>query len=60
MTSETFPRAAAVALLRRRGQHDRADFVGRELPEHIDASRHRGLLTMLRVDPAELSGNTPA
>jgi hypothetical protein len=60
MTSETFSRAAAVALLRRRGQDDRADFVERELPEVIDPSRHRGLLTMLRLDPAELAEDTTA
>jgi hypothetical protein len=48
-------KAAVVSALRARGQHDRAVFVERELPDDIDTSRHGGLLAMLRLDPAELS-----
>jgi hypothetical protein len=51
----TIAKAVVVAVLRERGEHDRADFVDRELPERIDPSRHVGLLTMLRVDPAALA-----
>jgi hypothetical protein len=47
-------KAAVVAALRERGQHARADFVDRELPERIDTSRHGGLLATLRLDLAEL------
>jgi len=48
-------RTAVVAVLRERGQDDRAAFVERELPEQIESSRHTGLLSMLRLDPAELA-----
>ncbi|MDI6106077.1 hypothetical protein QLQ12_46730 [Actinoplanes sp. NEAU-A12] len=51
----TISKAVVIAVLRERGQHARADFVDRELPEHIDLSEHGGLLAMLRLDPAELS-----
>lgn len=56
----TISRAAVAAVLRDRGQHDRADFVERELPERIDPTRHRGLFAMLRLDPAELPESEPA
>ncbi|GGL16079.1 hypothetical protein [Mangrovihabitans endophyticus] len=52
----TIPKAAVLAVLRERGQHARADFVDRELPDHIDITRHAGLLATLRLDPAALSG----
>ncbi|MEU4419902.1 hypothetical protein AB0F81_04700 [Actinoplanes sp. NPDC024001] len=44
-----------LAVLRERGQHDRADFVDRELPERIDPQRHGGLLAMLRLDLGTLA-----
>ncbi|BBH65285.1 hypothetical protein ACTI_19700 [Actinoplanes sp. OR16] len=47
-------KATVVAALRERGQRIRADFVERELPDHIDTSRHGGLLAMLRLDPSTL------
>jgi hypothetical protein len=56
----TISRAVVVAALRERGQHDRADFVARELPDRIDPSRHRGLLAMLNLDVAELAGSDNA
>ncbi|HYN92722.1 MAG TPA: hypothetical protein VES42_02600 [Pilimelia sp.] len=43
-----------VAALRRREQHDRADWVERELPEQVDTARHAGLLATLRLEPADL------
>jgi hypothetical protein len=43
-----------VALLRRRGQDTRADWVERELPEVVDTTRHGGLLATLGIDPARL------
>lgn len=52
-------KAVVIALLRQRGQHARADFVDRELPEQIDSTWHRGLLTTLHIDLAELTGETP-
>lgn len=48
-------KAAVVSALRERGQHARADFVDRELPERVDTSRHGGLLATLRLDLAELA-----
>lgn len=48
-------KAAVVSALCERGQHARAAFVDRELPESIDTSRHGGLLAMLHLDPAELT-----
>ncbi len=48
-------KATVLAALRERGQHDRADFVDRELPDRIDLNRHGGLLAMLRLDQATLT-----
>ena len=44
-----------IAILRKRGQDARADFVDRELPERIDSVRHGGLLATLHLDLAELA-----
>ncbi|SCL36117.1 hypothetical protein GA0070624_5463 [Micromonospora rhizosphaerae] len=52
----TIARHAIVSALRRRGQHTRADWVERELPEQVDTTRHAGLLATLRLDPTELAG----
>jgi hypothetical protein len=51
----TISKAAVIAVLRERGQHARADFVDRELPERIDPLRHGGLLATLHLDPATLA-----
>jgi len=56
----TISKAVVIAVLRERGQHDRADFVDRELPENIDPARHGGLLATLHIDPAELDAAQPA
>ncbi|GAA4588946.1 hypothetical protein GCM10023107_11120 [Actinoplanes octamycinicus] len=53
-------KAAVLAALRERGQHNRADFVDRELPDRIDLNRHGGLLAMLRLDPATLTDDPSA
>lgn len=44
-----------IALLRKRGQDARADFVARELPDRIDTDRHGSLLRTLRLDLADLA-----
>jgi hypothetical protein len=44
-----------IAVLRKRGQNARADFVDRELPDQIDTDQHGGLLATLHLNPAELS-----
>lgn len=54
----TVARHTIVTALRRRGQHTRADWVERELPEQVDTTRHAGLLATLRLDPAELGEPT--
>ncbi|HEY0530594.1 MAG TPA: hypothetical protein VGD29_03240 [Actinoplanes sp.] len=46
---------AVLTALRDRGQHVRADFVDRELPERVDTIRHGGLLAMLHLDLTEFT-----
>lgn len=46
---------AVIAVLRERGQHGRADFVDRELPDLIDSDQHVGLLATLHLDLAEFA-----
>ena len=41
--------------LRRRGQHHRAEWVDRELPDRVDTVRNSGLLATLNLDPAEFA-----
>ncbi|MET0425875.1 MAG: hypothetical protein ABW046_18540 [Actinoplanes sp.] len=48
-------KAVVLAVLRERGQHDRAIFVDRELPDIIDPARHGGLLATLHIDAADLA-----
>ena len=48
-------KAAVLAVLRERGQHARADFVDRELPESIDPQQHGGLLSTLNLDLVKLA-----
>ncbi|MCG5447192.1 hypothetical protein NIE79_005932 [Micromonospora sp. NIE79] len=43
-----------VTALRDRGQQARADWVERELPEHVDPAKHSGLLATLNLNPADL------
>ena len=49
------PKDLIVAELKRRGQHMRADFVSRQLPDQVDSNKHGGLLATLHVDLAELA-----
>ncbi|MEU4558882.1 hypothetical protein AB0F72_10855 [Actinoplanes sp. NPDC023936] len=51
----TISKAAVIAALRERGQHARAQFVDRELPDRIDPAQHGGLLAMLHLDPMALA-----
>lgn len=41
--------------LRRRGQHQRAEWLDKEMPDRIDTVRNSGLLSMLNLDPAEFA-----
>ena len=51
----TISKAVVLAALRERGQHARAEFVDRELPDNIDPQQHGGLLAMLHLDLTELA-----
>ena len=44
-----------VEWLRGRGQHARADWVNRTLPDRVDTVRNSGLLATLGLDPADLT-----
>lgn len=48
-------KAEIVEVLRSRGLHDRADWVDRELPSHVDTDRNSSLLRMLQIDPATIA-----
>ncbi|WP_326556870.1 hypothetical protein [Micromonospora sp. NBC_01796] len=41
--------------LRRRGQHHRAEWLDKEMPDRIDTVRNSGLLSTLNLDPAEFA-----
>lgn len=49
-----------VDALRRRGQHDRADWVDRQLPDRVDTLRNASLLATLDLDPTDLADEPPA
>ncbi|WP_446215018.1 hypothetical protein [Micromonospora sp. IBHARD004] len=48
-----------IDVLRARGQHVRADWIRRELPDEVDVGKHAGLLATLNLDPADLA-ETPS
>ncbi|WP_173160387.1 hypothetical protein [Phytohabitans suffuscus] len=43
-----------IEVLRSRGQHERADWVDRELPEVVDTNKNSSLLRMLQIDPTTI------
>lgn len=43
-----------------RGEHLRAGWVDRELPESVDTNQHGGLLALLHLDPARLDSGPPS
>jgi hypothetical protein len=47
-------KAEIVAVLRSRGQNDRADWADRELPQLVDTYANGSLLRMLHIDPDAL------
>ncbi|MEW2142244.1 hypothetical protein AB0869_05415 [Micromonospora vinacea] len=53
-------RERIVTALRDRGQQARADWVERELPEHVDPAKHSGLLATLNLNPADLVDASPS
>jgi hypothetical protein len=50
----TIAKNVIIAKLRERGQHQRADFVDRQLPDDVDPAKHGGLLATLHIDFDEL------
>jgi hypothetical protein len=50
----TIPKSVIIAKLRERGQHQRADFVDRQLPDDVDPAKHGGLLATLNLNLDEL------
>lgn len=48
-------KSKVLALLRSRGQNDRADWVDRTMPDEIDTAKNSGLLNLLKLDVADLT-----
>lgn len=48
-----------VEVLRHRGQHDRAEWVDRELPDLIDSTKNAGILATLGLKPADVADPMP-
>ena len=42
-------------ILRDRGQHARAEWVDRQLPQRVDLEKNAGLLATLHISPSELT-----
>lgn len=51
----TIRRTRLVEALRRRGLHERAEWVERAMPEDIDVHRNASLFDMLGIQPETLS-----
>ena len=50
------PKDKILELLRQRGDHDKADEAGKELPDQVDTDRDSGLLSKFGIDPKDLLG----
>jgi hypothetical protein len=50
------PKAKIIALLRDRGDDQKADRANQELPDTVDTDEHRDLLDRLGIDPGSLLG----
>jgi hypothetical protein len=46
-------------ILRDRGQHARAEWVDRQLPERVDLDKNAGLLATLHISPSDLADPHP-
>jgi hypothetical protein len=51
----TVAKSKILAILRSRGQNDRADWVDRTMPDEIDTAKNSGLLNLLKLEPADLA-----
>jgi hypothetical protein len=50
----THQKADVVEHLRKEGHHDKADRAEKELPEHVDRNKDKGLLDKLGIDDSVL------
>lgn len=55
----TINRSAIVAILRKRNQGARADWIEHTLPAIVDIRQHTRLLAMLNINPADLENQRP-
>jgi len=53
------PKEQILELLRKRGDHDKADQAQSELPDMVDTEQHSDLLGKLGLDPQDLIGKLP-
>ncbi len=51
------PKDKILALLKERGEGEKADQADQELPDQVDPERDSGLLEKLGIDPKDLLGN---
>lgn len=57
MIGMEIPKERILELLRQRGDDERADAAGRELPDQVDTSRDAGLLSELGIELQDLLGS---
>jgi hypothetical protein len=48
------PKDKILELLRSRGERDKAEHAGSELPDIVDTEKHADLLSKLGIDPTDL------
>jgi hypothetical protein len=53
------PKDKILALLRQRGENDKAERADQELPAQVDPDRDQGVLEKIGIDPQDLAGNLP-
>lgn len=53
------PKDQVLALLKDRGEHDKAQQADQELPDQVDTEQHADLLGKLGIDPSQLLGKLP-
>jgi hypothetical protein len=50
------PKDKILELLRSRGEHDKVEQAGNELPDTVDTDKHADQLSKLGIDPKDLLG----
>lgn len=59
MTQMDIDRSRIIQALHQRGQHDRADWVARALPDPVDSTKNAGILATLGLDLADVEETSP-